>query len=86
MATNIEFVVQYEVEFDDGPSENDTVIVTASDEFAAMERFDDTPSLQEAVLKHYPNAMCVTANAAWPVDEDAWLYLLGHLARQAGRA
>lgn len=66
----MKYIVQYEIEFDKGLSVNDIVTVTAADEYAAMDIFDKTPALHTEALEAYPDAMCITANAAWPEDED----------------
>ena len=64
------YIVQYEIEFDEGLSVNDIVAVTAADEYAAMDIFNKTPVLHSEALEQYPDAMCITANAAWPANED----------------
>ena len=60
------YIVQYEIEFDEGLSVNDVVAVTAANEDAAMELFNNEPILHREALEMYPDAMCITANAAWP--------------------
>jgi hypothetical protein len=60
------FVVQYEVEFDEGESINDVVEIEAYTEADAILRFDNDETLQEEILRNWSDPMCVTANAAWP--------------------
>lgn len=59
------YVVQYEVEFDDGPSVNDVVEIVAESEYDAMVRFDNDENLMNSILSNHPGSMCVTSNAAW---------------------
>jgi hypothetical protein len=59
------YIVQYEVEFDDGPSVNDVVEIIAESEYDAMVRFDNDENLMNSILAKHPGSMCVTSNAAW---------------------
>lgn len=59
------YIVQYEVEFDDALSVNDTVEIYAESEYDAMVRFDNDESLMNSILAKHPGSMCVTSNAAW---------------------
>ena len=60
----IAFDVQYEVEYDDGPSDNDLFIVYARNEYEARRIFDSAYS--HSLMDEYENPMAITANAAWP--------------------
>lgn len=60
------FVVQYELEFNEGLSENDVVEIEGYNENDAMLRFDNNVELKEQILNDRYDSMCVTANAAWP--------------------
>lgn len=66
-----QYVVQYEVEFDDQLSVNDIAIVTANSEYDAITSFDNNKELVDKILAGYDNpiAMNVSANACWPVEE-----------------
>ena len=66
MSDFIPYVVQYEVEYDDGPSDNDLFIVYARNENEAWSIFDSAYS--HFLLDEYDNPMAITANAAWPRD------------------
>jgi len=59
------YVVQYEVEFYDTLSINDTVEIIAESENDAMIQFDNDENLINAILKHNPDSMAVSSNAAW---------------------
>lgn len=54
--------VQFEVEYDDKPSDNDRTIIRAANEDEAIDLFDGDP-----LLTVYPEAVAVTAQVAWPV-------------------
>lgn len=54
--------VQFEVEYDDGPSDNDCTIVRASNEDEAVKLFDGKP-----LFVVYPEAVAISAQVAWPV-------------------
>jgi hypothetical protein len=64
------YIVQYEIEFDEGLSVNDVVAVTAADEYEAMKLFNNEPILHREALEMYPDALSITANAAWSADQD----------------
>jgi hypothetical protein len=57
------FVVQYEVEYDDRPSENGTYIVYAISPDKAMEAFDKQEA--DSLYPDYEGALDITANAVW---------------------
>lgn len=59
------YIVQYEVEFDDALSVNDTVEIYAESEYDAMVQFDNDENLMNSILAKHPGSMCVTSNAAW---------------------
>ena len=66
-----EYVVQYEVEFDDELSVNDIAIVKANSEYDAITSFDNNKELIDSILANYtdPIGVNVSANACWPVEE-----------------
>jgi hypothetical protein len=75
LPTDREYVVQYEIEFEDRDSINDIAIVKGNSEFDAMTSFDNDKELQDRILADYRYALKdsptinVSANACWPAEE-----------------
>ena len=60
------FYVQYEVEYDDRLSHNGIVEVKARDGLTAMKAFNKNHHVINMIAKDYPDAISISANAAWP--------------------
>jgi hypothetical protein len=71
LPTQREYVVQYEIEFEDDLSVNDIAIVKANSEYDAMTSFDNDKELHDRILADYKNpaTINVSSNACWPVEE-----------------
>jgi len=69
---NQPFVVQFEVEFDDAPSDNVTLIVHADSEEQALLRAKNDPAIIEPIVEHYkPKKIYISPQIAWKRQDES---------------